>query len=78
MAAAPAGLPPALTGIDHERAEAVVERALERGGDGAWLDPAETRELLLAYGLPLVPERLAASAAEAVGPRPTSSATPSS
>jgi acetyl coenzyme A synthetase (ADP forming)-like protein len=61
----PLGSLPQLSGIDHERAETVVERALERGGDGAWLGPAETRELLLAYGLPLVPERLAANAAEA-------------
>jgi acetyl coenzyme A synthetase (ADP forming)-like protein len=30
-----------------------------------WLEPAEARELLLAYGLPLVPERTAASPGEA-------------
>ena len=34
--------------------------------DEAWLDPAATRELLLAYGLPLVPERVSATADEAV------------
>jgi acyl-CoA synthetase (NDP forming) len=31
-----------------------------------WLDPAETRQLLLAYGFPLVPERVASSAEDAV------------
>jgi acyl-CoA synthetase (NDP forming) len=34
-------------------------------GDG-WLDPAQTRRLLGAYGIPLVPERIAATPAEAV------------
>ena len=34
-------------------------------GEG-WLDPAQTRALLEAYGIPLVPERTAASADEAV------------
>ena len=53
------------TGIDRARAEAVVEAALARSDD-AWLDPAATRELLEAYGLPLVPERVAASVDEAV------------
>ena len=54
-----------LEGIDRAAAERVVERALAREED-AWLVPSETRELLLAYGLPLVPERLAGSAEEAV------------
>ena len=43
--------------IDPERARAVIERALA-SGDGLWLAPAETRELLLAYGIPLVEERV--------------------
>ncbi len=60
----PHGTIPALEGIDREAAERVVERALE-AADDAWLTPADTRELLLAYGLPLVPERLAASPDEA-------------
>jgi acetyl coenzyme A synthetase (ADP forming)-like protein len=55
----PHGTVPALDGIDREAAERVVERALA-GGDDVWLTPADTRELLLAYGLPLVPERGAA------------------
>ena len=51
-------------GIDREAARAVVERALAESDD-AWLAPGETRELLLAYGIPLVPERVAANADEA-------------
>lgn len=61
----PHGAVPTLEGIDHEAAHAVVERAL-KGADDAWLDPRATRELLLAYGIPLVPERLAGSADDAV------------
>jgi len=53
-----------LDGVDHGAAQAVVERVLAGRGD-AWLDPAETRELLLAYGVPLVSERVAGSEAEA-------------
>ena len=64
----PQGAVPALDGIDPARAAAVVAEALERSDD-AWLDPASTRELLLAYGVPLVPERVAASADEAVARR---------
>ena len=60
----PQGAVPALEGIDAARAGAVVARALERTDD-VWLDPAATRELLLAYGVPLVPEQVAASAEEA-------------
>ena len=61
----PQGAVPTLAGIDRVRAEAVVEAALARSDD-AWLDPAATRELLESYGLPLVPERVAASVDEAV------------
>ena len=41
------------------RPRAVVDGA--RRGDDAWLDPAQTRALLEAYGIPLVPERVAAT-----------------
>ena len=61
----PLGTVPGLEGIDRSAAERVVERALA-GGDDVWLTPADTRELLLAYGLPLVPERVATDAEEAV------------
>jgi acetyl coenzyme A synthetase (ADP forming)-like protein len=57
----PAGSVPELDGIDREAAEAVVEAA-----SGEWLDPAQTRSLLGAYGIPLVPERTAADADKAV------------
>jgi acetyl coenzyme A synthetase (ADP forming)-like protein len=61
----PHGVVPQLEGIDRDTAERIVERALA-GGDDVWLSPADTRELLLAYGLPLVPERLADGPDEAV------------
>ena len=57
---------PTVSGIDRQAAENVVESALSRGDD-IWLEAAEARALLLAYGLPLVPERIAGSAAEAAG-----------
>lgn len=59
------GAVPALDGVDRVRAEAVVERAFD-ASDDTWLDPAATRELLEAYGLPLIPERVATSVDEAV------------
>jgi hypothetical protein len=40
-------------------------RAALAAPDGRWLDPDETRALLLAYGVPLVDERVAISADEA-------------
>ncbi len=61
----PYGTIPLLDGIDRAAAEHVVERALA-DGDDVWLTPADTRELLLSYGLPLVPERLASGPDEAV------------
>jgi acetate---CoA ligase (ADP-forming) len=54
-----AGSVPELDGVDRAAAEAVVAEV----GEG-WLDPAQTRRLLGAYGLPLVPERIAATADE--------------
>ncbi len=61
----PAGAVPELEGIDIAVGRGVVEEAL---GDSteAWLDPAQTRALLGAYGVPLVPERLAGDVGEAV------------
>jgi acetyl coenzyme A synthetase (ADP forming)-like protein len=57
----PVGTIPELDGIDRGSARAVVEAA-----SAAWLDPGRTRELLGAYGIPLVPERTAESVDEAV------------
>ena len=59
-------------GIDREAARELVERALA-ASDDAWLEPEQARELLLAYGVPLVGERVvetpeaAASAATELG-----------
>jgi acetyl coenzyme A synthetase (ADP forming)-like protein len=61
----PAGAVPALDGIDAAAARALVDDTLA-GADEAWLDARRTRALLSAYGVPLVPERLASSADEAV------------
>jgi acetyl coenzyme A synthetase (ADP forming)-like protein len=50
---------------DREQARALVERVLAERED-AWLEPAQARELLEAYGVPLVPERHAATVEDAV------------
>ncbi len=60
----PLGSVPSLEGVDRAAAALVVEHALSRSED-SWLDPAETRELLAAYGLPVVPERIAENAGAA-------------
>jgi acyl-CoA synthetase (NDP forming) len=56
---------PELEAIDHVAAAQVVRQALA-DQEEAWLDPAATRELLLAYGIPLVPERVAMTPEHAV------------
>jgi acyl-CoA synthetase (NDP forming) len=61
----PAGLVPAVEGIDSAAAERVVSEALANADD-AWLTPDETGALLTSYGLPLVEERLAADVEGAV------------
>jgi acetate---CoA ligase (ADP-forming) len=61
----PQGAVPQLEGIDRDAARHVVDRALAEADD-RWLTPSETRHLLLAYGVPLVPEVVASSADEAV------------
>jgi acetate---CoA ligase (ADP-forming) len=57
----PQGRVPELDGIDAKGAAAVVHSA-----DDRWLTPEETRNLLEAYGLPVVSERTAESVDEAV------------
>jgi acetyl coenzyme A synthetase (ADP forming)-like protein len=59
----PAGSVPELE-CHAEEARAVVREAVTAGG--GWLDPEQTRRLLEAYGVPLVPERLAATKVAAV------------
>ena len=61
----PAGTVASVGGVDLGAAREVAAAALE-GRDEAWLTAAETRRLLEAFGIPLVPERLAESADEAV------------
>ncbi|HZR95747.1 MAG TPA: GNAT family N-acetyltransferase, partial [Gaiellaceae bacterium] len=60
----PAGVVPTLD-VDREAAHAVVRDALA-ARDDTWLDPAEARRLLQAYGLPVVAERVASTADDAV------------
>jgi acetyl coenzyme A synthetase (ADP forming)-like protein len=54
----PAGTVPPVDAIDRRGAEAVVSAALEEEED-VWLAAPAVRELLQAYGIPLVPERFA-------------------
>ncbi len=61
----PLGTTPEVDGIDRDAALAVIEEALSET-EGGWLDPEQTRKLLLAFGVPLVPEQVAASAEEAI------------
>jgi acyl-CoA synthetase (NDP forming) len=61
----PAGFVPALDGIDRVTARHLVELALS-SADDLWLDARAMRELLTAYGIPLVPERVVANADEAI------------
>jgi len=60
----PAGSVPELDGIDRAAAADVVRTALGSTTD-VWLDPAQTRALLGAFGIPLVAERLASTADDA-------------
>jgi acyl-CoA synthetase (NDP forming) len=61
----PALDPPDLNGIDRRAAEALVASVLAASTD-IWLGPAQVRELLGAYGVRLVGERVAASVEDAV------------
>ena len=60
----PAGIVPELDGIDRAAAAEIVNRASSRGDD-IWLEPDEAKQLLQAYGVPLVPQRDADSPEEA-------------
>ena len=61
----PHGAIPTLDDVDRQAGSHVVAQALERGED-VWLEPREARQLLQAYGIPLVDERVADDAASAV------------
>jgi acetyl coenzyme A synthetase (ADP forming)-like protein len=60
----PAGAAPVLDGIDPQAGRRIVEETL--GSGGGWLAPDRMRALLESYGVPLVPERVAESAEEAI------------
>lgn len=57
---------PELHGVDIDRARTVVEAALARNTDGTWLEPAETEEVLEAFGLSLPKTCTAVTVAEAI------------
>jgi acyl-CoA synthetase (NDP forming) len=61
----PVGSYPTLDRLDVARGRAVVTAALA-ASDDAWLEPAAARELLDAFGVPVVREQVAADAAGAV------------
>jgi len=61
----PAGTVPAPPEVDAAAARRIVEAALE-GQSEAWLDADAARGLLEAYGVPVVPERVAQTVDEAV------------
>ena len=60
----PIGAELAVDGVDSHAASEVIAKALG-ASDDLWLSPSEVRRLLEAYGICLVPERLAADAGEA-------------
>jgi acetyl coenzyme A synthetase (ADP forming)-like protein len=60
----PAGSVQPFDGVDTARARAVITDALAAGED-LWLRPDQVRKLLQAYGIPVVPERSAATPDEA-------------
>jgi acetate---CoA ligase (ADP-forming) len=51
--------------VEGDGARRLVDAALA-SSDDVWLDAATTRQLLSAYGVPLVPERVVANAEEAI------------
>jgi len=61
--ALPDETPPALEGIQRDRADAVIAAALEH--EPGWMAPEAVAELLSCYGVPLVESRIAATAREA-------------
>jgi acetate---CoA ligase (ADP-forming) len=61
----PAGAVPTIDGTALEGARLLVETTLATSDD-VWLDPAATRKLLSAYGVPLVPEQMAIGADDAI------------
>ena len=52
--------------VDIDRARGLVQAFLAEHPEGGWLDPERSAQLLESYRIPLVPQRLARSADEAV------------
>jgi acyl-CoA synthetase (NDP forming) len=61
----PTGAVPALDDLEPEAARLLVDASLAMADD-VWLEPAATRKLLSAYGVPLVPEQIANDPDEAI------------
>lgn len=61
----PAGVVPALEGVDRAAARAIADEALAEVDD-VWLDATSSRALLEAYGIRLAPEALARTPEQAV------------
>jgi acetyl coenzyme A synthetase (ADP forming)-like protein len=61
----PLGVVPELDGIDFEAGAAVIDKALARDDDG-WLHADEIEQLLGAYGIPFVKQRVVAGREEAL------------
>lgn len=62
----PHGRVPHLDAVDSDLARELVEKELGARPDGGWLAPDVVTDLLAAYGVPVLPVRLARSADEAV------------
>jgi acyl-CoA synthetase (NDP forming) len=58
--ARPVPVPARLEGVRREEATAVVSAAVARGG--GWLDPHDVWQVLTAYGLPMLPQRIVGDA----------------
>ncbi len=61
--ARPLPVPVEPAGIQRDAAQAIVSAAV--GRDGGWLDPQEVWEVLSAYGLPVLPQRIVSDAESA-------------
>jgi acyl-CoA synthetase (NDP forming) len=60
----PVGVVPRLEDVDSSAARSLIDAALSRAPD-RWLEPDEARALLIAYGIPVVEERVAQNPEEA-------------
>ncbi|MGA7987913.1 MAG: GNAT family N-acetyltransferase [Candidatus Dormiibacterota bacterium] len=61
----PIGTIPSFPTVDLAKAREIVEAQLAEHADGGWLPPQHCVELLQAFGIPCVPERVVASMDEA-------------